>query len=273
MVEIACLYPNALGHDLGGLRRCRDVGYEAVQLAPGAFARPEALSADTPLDALLEAVEGAGLRIAGWSGYQPLIGDADAVEGHVAYLSRLLELAGRAAREAPALAQPIVCTETGAPKGEQARGGPGGETWRQLVGSLRELARVAEAAGAKVAIEATRSHIIRDATTATAVIEEVGSPTLGVCYDPANIIRRGEALRASFDPLQPHIFLSHAKDVRFAEDGSVTDYPPAGKGMLDYGDFFALLSRFPADHTLAVEYARSEEELQRVAAFLSGLRG
>jgi len=141
-----------------------------------------------------------------------------------------------------------------------------------LVGSLRRLAQVAEETGAKVAIEPTRLHIIRDAKAAKAVIEEVGSAAVGVCYDPANIIHRGEALRESFDPLAAHIFISHAKDVRFAEDGSVTEYPAAGKGMLDYEEFFQLLSRFPADHALAVEYARSEEELQRVAAFLRRLR-
>jgi sugar phosphate isomerase/epimerase len=336
MVEIACLYPNALGTDLTGLQRCRDLGYEAVQLDPRAFAEPEALSGDAPLDAVFEAVERAGLRIAAWSGYGPLIGDTEAVEGHIAYLSRLLALAGRAAREAPALAQPIVCTETGklrvsrpagAGRGTQpdARGsagesvprdpeGPdpkrdGGELWeaqgRQLVGSLRRLAKAAEDSGAKVAIEPTRLDIIRDARTARAVIEEVGSPALGVCYDPANIIRPEERLEETFGPLEAHILISHAKDVRFARDGSVMDYPPAGKGMLDYQEFFALLGRLPTraaglgplgtdsrcsslssehggstprevvppPHTLAVEYARSAEELERVSGFLRGLRG
>lgn len=273
MVEIACLYPNALGTDLTGLQRCRDLGYEAVQLDPRAFAKPEALSGDTPLGAVFEAVERAGLRIAGWSGYGPLIGDTEAVEGHIAYLSRLLALAGRAAREAPALAQPIVCTETGAADRKR----DGGELWeeqrRQLVGSLRRLAKVAEDSGAKVAIEPTRLHIVRDAKTARAVIEEVGSPALGVCYDPANVIRPEERLEETFGPLEAHILISHAKDVRFARDGSVMDYPPAGKGMLDYQEFFALLGRLPTPHTLAVEYARSAEELERVSGFLRGLRG
>jgi sugar phosphate isomerase/epimerase len=94
-----------------------------------------------------------------------------------------------------------------------------------------------------------------------------------VCYDPANVIRPGEALSSTFTPLEPHIFISHAKDVRFAEDGEVTGYPPAGKGVLDYEEFFRLLGRLPSPHTLAVEYARSEEELERVAAFLRRLRG
>jgi sugar phosphate isomerase/epimerase len=278
MVEIACLYPNALGSDLSGLRRCRELGYEAVQLHPGAFVPPagrarEELSAETPLGPVLEAVGRAELRIAGWSGYRPLIGSGEAVEGHIAYLSELLRLAGRAAREAPALTQPIVCTETGAPDPKRPSGEPGGEEWTQLVGSLRRLATVAEEAGAKVAIEPTRLDIIRDAGTAEKVIDEVGSHALGVCYDPANVICQGEALSSTFATLELHIFISHAKDVRFAEDGSVAEYPPAGKGVLDYEEFFLLLGRLPSPHTLAVEYARSEEELQRVAAFLRRLRG
>ena len=81
------------------------------------------------------------------------------------------------------------------------------------------------------------------------------------------------AFQESLDPLAAHIFISHAKDIRFAEDGSVTEYPAAGKGMLDCEDFFRLLRRFLTDHALAGEYARSEEELQRVAAFLRRLRG
>ncbi len=269
MIAIACLYPNALGADLSALGRCREVGYEAVQLHPRAFVEPEELSEQTPATAVLEAAESAGLRIAAWSGYRPLIGEAEEVASSLAYLDRVLGFAGRAAGEAPGLATPIVCTETGAPNPERSPE----EQWQQLVKSLRQLASTAEQVGAKVAIEPTRSHIIRDAETALRVIEDVGSPTLGICYDPANIIHKGESVRESFEPLRAHIFLSHAKDVAFTEDGSVETYPPAGEGEVPYPEFFELLGRLPSPHTLAVEYARSEEQLRRVAAFLRDLRG
>jgi len=269
MIEIACLYPNALGNDLADLERCREVGYEAVQLHPRAFIDPDELSEESPREALFEAVRSTGLRIAAWGGYRPLIGEADAVEGHVASLSRVLRFAGRVAAEAPDVSTGIVCTETGAPDPETAAD----KQWAQLVESLRRLAVVAEEAGAKVAIESTRSHIIRDAETAVRVIEDVGSAALGICYDPANIIHKDEPVRESFEPLKAHIFLSHAKDVAFAEDGSVERYPPAGEGDMPYEEYFELLAQLPSPHTLAVEYARSEEHLRRVAAFLSDLRG
>jgi len=269
MIEIACLYPNALGDDLASLGRCREAGYEAVQLHPRAFTDPEELSQESSPSAVLEAVAAAGLRIAAWGGYRPLIGDAETVEKHVAYLGRLLRFVGRAAAEAPDLATGIVCTETGTPDPEC----PARQQWGQLVDALGRLASVAEEVGAKVAIEPTRSHIIRDAETALRVVEDVGSSALGICYDPANIIHKGEPVRASFEPLRAHIFLSHAKDVAFARDGSVETYPPAGEGDVPYDEYFELLGQLPSPHTLAVEYARSEEQLRRVAAFLSDLRG
>lgn len=269
MIEIACLYPNALGGDLSGLARCREVGYEAVQLHPRAFVAPEQLSEETPVGEVLEAVAGAGLRLAAWGGYRPLIGEPEAVAESVRYLATLLRVAGRAAAQAPELATPIVCTETGAP----AAGRPSEAEWRQLVESLARLASVAEEAGAQLAIEPTRKHIVRDAETALRAVREVGSAALGICYDPANIIRRGERVRDSYDPLREHILISHAKDVRFAEDGSVAEYPPAGRGEVPYREFIDLLAQRSGTHTLAVEYARSEEQLRRVAEFLRGLRG
>jgi len=268
VIEIACLYPNALGSDLSALVRCREVGYEAVQLHPRGFVESQELSQDTPVEPLLEAVRSAGLRVAGWSGYRPLIGEAEAVAEHVATLSAVLRFAGRAHVEAPELASPIVCTETGAPDPEC----PEEEEWAQLVDSLKKLAAVAEDVGARLAIEPTRMHIIRDTATARRVLEEVGSPAFGICYDPANILLKDEPLRQSFDPLSPHIFISHAKDVAFAEDGSVERYPPAGEGDLPYKEYLKLLGTLPSPHTLAVEYARSEEQLTRVADFLKGLR-
>ena len=261
MFEIACLYPNALGSELPALRRCRELGYEAVQLHPRAFVEPEALSEEIALEPVLSAARSASVRIAAWGGYQPLIGEAEAVARHVAYLSAVLRLAGRAARQDSELSTPIVCTETGAPDPERS---PDDE-WAQLVASLSTLAAVAEEVGAHLAIEPTRRHIIRDALTAQRVLRDVGSPALGICYDPANIVRPGEPLRESFDALAPHILISHAKDVHFAEDGSVESYPPAGEGDLAYEEFAELLAQLPHLHTLAVEYARSEEQLERVA--------
>ena len=268
MMEIACLYPNALGGDLSALGRCREVGYEAVQLHPRAFVAPEELTEETPVAEVLEAVAGAGLRLAAWGGYRPLIGKTEAVEESVGYLARLLRVAGRASAQAPELATPIVCTETGAPTAE----GPVEAEWRQLVDSLARLASVAEEVGAQLAIEPTRKHIVRDAPSALRAVREVGSAALGICYDPANIIGPGERVGESFLPLREHILLSHAKDVRFAEDGSVKDYPPAGQGEVPYPEFIDLLARRPGTHTLAVEYARSEEQLRRVAELLRRLR-
>jgi len=268
MIEIASLYPNALGAELSQLRAVRDAGYDAVQLHPRAFAEPDGLSEQTPLGPVLEAVRSVGLRIAGWSGYRPLIGDPATVTDNVAYLAAVLRLAGRAAVVDPELAVPIVCTETGAPDPERADE----QEWQQLVASFKALTSVAETVGARIAIEATRSHIVRDVETTLRVIEDVGSEALGVCYDPANIIQKGEPVRASFEPLKESIFLSHAKDVRFAQDGSVEAYPPAGEGDIDYQEFVDLISRLPGRHVLAVEYARSEEKLIQVARFLDGLR-
>ena len=64
--------------------------------------------------------------------------------------------------------------------------------------------------------------------------------------------------------------LAHAKDVLFGEDGAVRDYPPAGKGQLDYAKFIRLCSEIETCRYVVLEYLRTREQAEQAIGFVRG---
>lgn len=69
------------------------------------------------------------------------------------------------------------------------------------------------------------------------MVEQVGSPCLGVCFDPVNSLGRGEGIREVADLLMPHTVNLHLKDftvIRGSTDMGFTIIGvPQGEGRLD----------------------------------------
>ncbi|MEY2747745.1 MAG: 3-dehydroshikimate dehydratase [Planctomycetota bacterium] len=110
----------------------------------------------------------------------------------------------------------------------------------KLLERLRTLVDINAAQGVRVGFETGQES----AATLLEVLEELGRPTAGVNFDPANMILYGmgdpvAALRL----LWPHVLQVHVKDARAARKrGEWGEETPAGEGDVDWKAFFAILA-------------------------------
>ncbi len=92
----------------------------------------------------------------------------------------------------------------------------------RLVESLKRLASTAGSEGVTLALECHTTTTLKDAATARAIADEVGSPALKIHLDPVNwitfdtIFSSGEAIDAMFEVLGPRLAPTmHSKGVTF----------------------------------------------------------
>ncbi|MBA8793137.1 sugar phosphate isomerase/epimerase [Friedmanniella endophytica] len=127
--------------------------------------------------------------------------------------------------------------------------------WDDVVGQLRRAAPAAEAAGVRLAFEPEHNNVVDTAARAEALIEQVGSPALGVVMDPANLFHRGDLARQrdhlaeAFARLGPYVLLAHAKDLDHDGDAGGR---AAGCGHLDYDAVLAELAAAGFDGTIVL---------------------
>jgi len=142
--------------------------------------------------------------------------------------------------------------------------------WKDLRSSVSVVAEVAEAHNVKLCIECEYNNVIDTAARARRLIDEVGSSSLAVALDAANLIPPGrlgdqrQLLPEAFDLLAPNIVLAHAKDE--LDDGT---FVPAGSGGVDYDLFANLLVEYDFGGTLVLhglmeaEVPQSRDFVQR----------
>ncbi len=118
------------------------------------------------------------------------------------------------------------------------------ETWQVLRETLEQVLPVAEAAGVTLAFEPEINNVASDARKSRRLIDEMGSPSLKVVMDAANIFgendlsRMQEVLDEAFDLLGDHIAIAHGKDL---DHGGDAGHLAAGTGKLDYSHYVKLL--------------------------------
>jgi len=163
-----------------------------------------------------------------------------------------------------------MCTGTRDPD-DMWRHHPGNSAlaaWRDLVETTRQLLRFADAHNITVAFEPEVVNVVDSAEKAQKLIEEIGSPRLGVLLDPANLVKPEHLkdtrpiLQDAFARLAPHIVMAHAKDVT-APEASQTECRrlTAGKGLLDYEYYMQQLVASGFDGSLVMhDLAESEVE-------------
>ncbi len=118
--------------------------------------------------------------------------------------------------------------------------------WRAMLEGMARACRIAERHEVLLAFEPEVSNIIDSARKARRAIDEVGSASLKVCIDGANLYHKGdlarmhEVLDEAFDLVGQDIVLAHAKDV--SKDGEA-GHDAAGTGLLDYEAYLGHLHR------------------------------
>ncbi len=157
------------------------------------------------------------------------------------------------------------------------------EQIKRLAGMFKEAVKVAEDAGIKMAIE---NHIDFTGDEILQLLEEVGSPHLGLNFDTGNFARLLDDPIKAMEKLARHTLATHIKDLKVNSAAAVDDWyffstTPVGDGFIDnlklarllksagYEGFLAMELDFlhpdyDADEDAAV--ARSVQALKEIAA-------
>ena len=154
--------------------------------------------------------------------------------------------------------------------------------WSDLLQTTRQLLHFAEQHDVTVAFEPEVVNVIDSAEKAQRLLEEIGSPRLGVLLDPANLVRPHDlpdtrpVLQDAFARLAGRIVMAHAKDVVPPGPGeSECRRVTAGAGLLDYEYYIQQLVTSGFDGAL-VMHDLSEGEIDgcrdRIDALLSKRR-
>ncbi|MBY5772892.1 TIM barrel protein [Rhizobium leguminosarum bv. viciae] len=141
-------------------------------------------------------------------------------------------------------------------------------TWEeQLLGIekvLRKLAPVARANGAHMNIEThdeiTSFEILR-------LIEKVGADCVGVVFDTANGLQRGEHPVFAAKRLAPYIRQTHIKDAYVGRAPGGLDFQtrPVGGGIVDFAAILPILAEANPRLNLSLEVAQSVADKPRKA--------
>jgi sugar phosphate isomerase/epimerase len=143
-------------------------------------------------------------------------------------------------------------------------------SWRDMAACVREATGIARQAGVVLAFEPEVNNVVDSAKNARRLIDEIGSPSLKVTFDAANLFHAGELprMKAILDEaltlIGKDVVLAHAKDLDHDGDAG---HLPAGRGKLDYDHYVALLHRhgFPGPLLL---HGLSEAQVPGCVGFL-----
>ena len=156
--------------------------------------------------------------------------------------------------------------------------------WRDLVAAMKRALEVTASAGTAdhglttgknfdvtLALEPEPANVVSSAPLARRLIDEVGSPRVGVTLDAANLIKgtTPAEVRAIFDEafklLGDRVVLAHAKERK--ADGTVV---PAGQGIVDFPHFIGGLRRIGFTGAM-IAHGFDEKDAPGVAKFLRPL--
>ena len=251
------------------LDRVAEAGFQAVHwnmASAGLPSMPDAVP-EGMAGRIARAARERGLAMAGLSGTTNLIhpDSAERARGR-ARLAVIIE----AARD---MGAPLVtlCTGTRDPS-DPWRAHPGNaepEAWADLLAELSHAIPLAEAAGVRLGIEPETANVVRGPEEAKRLLDEIGSPTLAIVLDPANLFEEPpppkalhDAFARAVDLLGPRLAMVHAKD-RDARGEVVA----VGRGVIDFAHFADCLRRAGFDGDV-VTHGLGAEDAPEVARHL-----
>jgi sugar phosphate isomerase/epimerase len=159
----------------------------------------------------------------------------------------------------------LVATETG-------RGTAAG--YAALARAAERWAREAEAAGVSIAIEPVFGHTVSEPRLARRLLDDIGSKSLGIIYDPANLVdpsspgEQGRLFGLALELLGERVMAVHAKDLLFS-GGRKTAAEP-GSGGLDWDSALRDIASLPLRPPILIEDLRPDR-LAAARSFLQPL--
>lgn len=125
---------------------------------------------------------------------------------------------------------------------------------RRVVEALKPLAHAAQRSGVRLALETHDDWCV--GANARAILDGVGSPGLGICWDVSNSFFV-EPLETTFEAIGDRVIHVHFKDAA-REDGKVRSRLP-GTGQVDLRKALALLKSAGYDGFLSFEWEKKWE--------------
>lgn len=178
-------------------------------------------------------------------------------------LDRRVEATREAMQFAFDLGAPVVVNQVG-----KVPDKPEGEAWSLLTEVLADLGRFGLRVGAVLAAE-TGSE---EGVDLARLIKALPLGSLGVNFDPGNLIINGFSASESVRALAPHVLHVHATDgVRDLGRGRGLDVP-LGRGSADYPDLLSVLEEHRFQGYLTVERDSPTNPLLEISQAVEYLR-
>jgi sugar phosphate isomerase/epimerase len=147
--------------------------------------------------------------------------------------------------------------------------------WSDSRDSLAAVASIASGHGLKVAVEPEHTNVLATAPLARQMLDEIGSPALGVVFDAANVLDPDQAtadtmvfvITSAAELLGPNILLGHAKELT---SGRLP--VPAGDGILPWDVIIQALDGAGFTGTLVIHGLNEPDVARAVQTLRAALR-
>jgi sugar phosphate isomerase/epimerase len=130
---------------------------------------------------------------------------------------------------------------------------PSGLDWRQnwmdYVETLQRCCAICEDAGVRYALEPHPYRWMRNAASMMRLIDQVGSPALGMNFDPSHLFPMGEMVEMVVYEVGDRIFHTHFSD----NDGTSNAHWRPGKGKINWRGVLTALQETGYDGVLSIE--------------------
>jgi sugar phosphate isomerase/epimerase len=137
--------------------------------------------------------------------------------------------------------------------------GPGGkmndeQSFRQSIETLKVAAQDAEGLGVKLGLKPHVGNAVYNTDTALRALAEIGSPAVGLNFDPSHLFRADEDPDESARRMGTHIIISHFRDCasRERQVGPPETQVP-GRGIVDIPATLRALKQVGYDYSLDLE--------------------
>ncbi len=144
------------------------------------------------------------------------------------------------------------------------------EAWREMLGAMEELAKIAEEQDVTIAFEPEQANVVDSAQKARELLDALQSKHVKVLMDAANLLnlanlrQQDRVLRNAFDLLGEEIVVAHAKE--FSEDGTLGN-AVLGSGVIDFPLYTSLLRKLGRPISI-IMHGFAESEAPESAQFL-----
>jgi sugar phosphate isomerase/epimerase len=121
--------------------------------------------------------------------------------------------------------------------------------WDDYVQVVRRCCAICEDAGIRYALEPHPYRLMRNAASMLRLIDQVGSPALGMNFDPSHLFPMGELSEMVVYEVGDRIFHTHLSD----NDGTSNVHWRPGKGKIDWRGVLRSLQAVGYDYVLSIE--------------------